>query len=85
MKQVGKEKHTKHQKMIKKVKQAYKKNSPAIYKNLSHKIKSKLFDNAESTEMLFSDGDDISVVSGDHSSTVKNSAKFERKRPVDPA
>jgi len=27
MKQVGKEKHIKHQKMIKKVKQAYKKNS----------------------------------------------------------
>lgn len=39
MKQVGKEKHTKHEKMIKKVKQSYKKNSHAIYKNLAKGLK----------------------------------------------
>jgi len=36
MKKVGKEKHIKHDKMIKKVKASYKRNSHVIYKTFRH-------------------------------------------------
>lgn len=89
MKRVGKAKHTKHEKMIKKVKASYKKNAPLIFKHFktAGPKPNQSLQHQESTDMFFTDHDIISEGSDHGRSFARQQSqrhKSDKKRSQDP-